>query len=58
MIEHAKKQCFGYSDGDCRVLMGVTTCKGCRFYKTQKQFDEDAARIKTPVMGKERKRNR
>ena len=35
MIEHAKKQCFAFKDGDCTALQGVTTCKGCRFYKTE-----------------------
>ena len=35
MIEHAKKQCFGYKNGDCTVLKDVTTCKGCTFYKTE-----------------------
>lgn len=41
-LEHAKKQCFAY-DGvsGCSVLDYVKSCKGCRFYKTKPQLEQE-----------------
>lgn len=40
-----KKDCFAYMEsGDCFAL-SERNCKGCAFYKTKKQAEEDEAKI-------------
>ncbi len=36
--------CFAYQNGGCSILKNTNFRKGCPFFKTQAQFDEDRAR--------------
>lgn len=39
-----KKNCFAAKDGCCAVLKYQPSCKGCKFFKTQEQLDEEKIR--------------
>lgn len=52
--DNIKRDCFGFKRGECTVLTELV-CKNekCTFYKTRKQFKEDADEARKKV---ERKR--
>ena len=54
--DRTKRDCFGYKMGECTVLTELV-CKEseCAFYKTKKQFREDAERARK--IREERKMN-
>ena len=50
--EKDREECFAMEQGNCTILTDkFPTCRGCVFYKTQSQFEQDQskalAKIKT-----------
>lgn len=41
-IDKPKKQCYFYAaEKNGCLLLNVDTCKGCKFYKTPRQYADD-----------------
>lgn len=46
MEANLKRKCFAAKDGACYILIGQTTCTGCRFYKTTEQLAKERTEVK------------
>lgn len=46
-----RTDCFACVDNGCRVLVGAS-CEGCKFYKTEKQYNEDRLKAKRTLAQK------
>lgn len=53
--DNIKRDCFGFKRGECTVLTELVCKKGeCTFYKTRKQFRDDADEAKKKVERKKK----
>ena len=45
IIECSKDDCFANESGSCRILVrGYTDCQKCKFFKTEKQCEDEEQR--------------